>query len=256
MKISVLTASVRPEGLDIVYQCLKKQDFPHDQFEWIVVGNHDLNMIASFDCFNTAGFPGRYFKERPKKEGDFYNVDKAYNDLYKNASGELAVMWTDLTWAPATVLTDFWTHYQNNPKACVGGIGHQYEIVEMGKPQVEVWHDPRARTDFGSFYEIYPIDFEMCLASIPTQAMKDVGGFEEDYDLGAAVGEKEVALRMDKAGYKFYLDQSIEYRAVKHPRLNGKEEWDKHYEVSCALLQHHLYEINQGRRLKLNYLSS
>ena len=123
-----------------------------------------------------------------------------------------------------------------------------------GEPMVNVWKDPRKRQDFGSFYESEPIDFEMCLASIPIEAMKEVGGFDEDYDKGAAVGEKEVALRIDKAGYKFYLDQSIEYRAVKHPILNGTEEWDKHYAISCALLEKHIHEINNGEMLNLNYL--
>ena len=253
MKISVLTASVRPEGLDIVKNCLDKQDFSHDQFEWIIVGNKEVYEYAS-KWHETEDYWINVVLERPKTEGDFYNIDKAYNDLFKDASGELAVMWTDLTWAPNDVLSLFWQHYQNNPKICVGGIGHQYERVEMSKPQVEVWHDPRVRMDYGSFYEINPVDFEMCLASIPIQAMKEVGGFEEEYDKGAAVGEKEVALRMDKLGYKFYLDQSIEYRAVKHPRLNGKEEWDKRYEISCNLLDRHIREINNGERLKLNYL--
>ncbi|MEK6880163.1 MAG: hypothetical protein AABY22_11165, partial [Nanoarchaeota archaeon] len=206
IKLSILTASVRPEGLDIVYQCLRKQDFDPKEFEWIIVGNTEVHeylihqpwedhYVQDGDLFAftlEGGFQIRALTEPSKRKGDFYNLTKSYNLLFNNANGELAVMWTDLTWAPSDVLSLFWQHYQNNPNICVGAIGHQYEKVEMNKPQIEIWHDPRARTDYGSFYEISPIDFEMCLASIPVQAVKDVGGWDEHWDMYAATGEKEI----------------------------------------------------------------
>ena len=196
-------------------------------------------------------------QERPKRPGDFYNLTKSYNDLFKYADGQLAIMWTDLTWAPSTTLTDLWTHYEKNPRALVGGVGDQFEpgIVGMGgEPTVQVWADPRKRTDLGSFYEISPVDFEMCLASIPIQAVYDVGGFDEAFDLYAALGEKELCQRIDKLNYKFYLDQSLIYKAFKHPRLKGQTEWDKHYFEGCQYMEKCLKEINNGTRLKLNYL--
>ena len=49
MKISVITPSIRPEGLKIVRECLLNQTFK--DFEWLVdinwTGKHDLN--ASFN---------------------------------------------------------------------------------------------------------------------------------------------------------------------------------------------------------------
>lgn len=265
MKISVLTASVRPEGLDIVYQCLKKQDFDPKDFEWVIVGNEEVcNFLDSetgdapgYNLIYEADFRIKVVLERPKREGDFYNLTKSYNDLFKHASGELFVQWTDMTWAPTNVLTDFWKHYEKNPKGCVGGVGDQYEpgILGMGgEPIVNIWKDPRKRLDQGSFYEISPVDFEMCLASLPAEGVYAVGGMEEEFDRGAAIGEKCMCLRMDKLGYKFYLDQSIEYKALKHGRLNGTEEWNKAYEISCDLLAKYLPEINNGERIKLNYL--
>ena len=245
MKISVLTASVRPEGLDIVKNCLDKQDFPHDQFEWIIVGNKEVYDYAS-KWHETGDYWVNVVLERPKKEGDFYNIDKAYNDLFKNASGELAVMWTDLTWASPTVLTDFWTHYQKDPNICVGGVGDQYlEEGEFRIPKIMVWKDPRSRTDYGSFWEINPIDFEMCLASIPVRAVKEAHGWKEKWDQFAAMGEKELCLRMDKLGYRFFLSNVIEYKAIKHPRIKP-EEWDVRYEAGCEYMRECISNINQG----------
>ena len=249
MKITVMTPSVRPEGLEIVRQSLEKQDFPKEDFEWVVCTPAPFPPI--FDTVSMAGgVRSRWIEERPKREGDFYNLTKAFNDVFKNAEGELCIMAVDLIWFPADTLTNFWNHYEENKRACVGAIGHQYdpESVEMGKPQVMIWKDPRARLDQGSFYEIYPIDFEMCLASMPRQMWVDAGGFDEDYDQVAALGEKDFCLRADKLGYKFYLDQAIEYRAIQHPRLNGKEVWDAKYEEGCKMFQDKIESLNNGSR--------
>ncbi|MEK6880370.1 MAG: hypothetical protein AABY22_12210, partial [Nanoarchaeota archaeon] len=136
----------------------------------------------------------------------------------------------------------------------IGGIGHQYEEIIESKPEVLIWQDPRAQTQYGSFWEIEPIDQEWCLVSIPRQALIDVGGIDILYDTVAACSEKEANLRMDKAGYRFYLDSSLEYRAFYHPRIQGQKEWDKHYELACKLLEKHIHEIISGNRLKLDYL--
>lgn len=257
MKISVITPSVRPEGLEIVLNSLKKQDFPKEDFEWIVVVNEEAyQWLVEKEINSELPLNFLYIKERPKKEGDFYSLTKALNDGFENATGKLCIIYQDMIWITPDTLSRFWEHYQNNPKICVGAIGNQYDssVIEFGKPQVVVWNDPRKTELYGSFYEINPIDLEVTLVSIPKQAWLDVGGFDEIYDQGAAVGEKEFAIRIDKAGYKPYLDQSIEYRAIKHGRLKGSEEWDKHYAIACALLQKHIHEINEGARLKLDFI--
>lgn len=254
MKISVLTPSIRPEGLDIAYKCLKGQDFDPAEFEWIIVGNQAVVDYANQNYTDGSHkFPIRVFLEREKRDGDFYNLTKSFNDVFKNSEGELGVMLTDMTWITPDTLSRFWDHYQTNAYSCVGGIGHQYETVEMNKPQIMVWRDPRARMDFGSFYEIQPIDFEMCLASIPVKAWKDAGGFDEDFDQVAALGEKDLAIRMDKLGYKFFLDQSMEYRAVKHPRLSPK--WEEYYQKGCKMFEEKFTALNSGTRpAKLKFI--
>ena len=239
MKISVLTPSVRKELLPIVEKCLSRQTFSAESYEWLVCSPKDY------------GF-GEWVPEPPKRDGDYYSLNKAMNALYRASTGELTIEITDGIWFEPDILEKLWNHYEANPKACIGAVGNQYDEIIQGKPEHLVWRDPRMRMDQGSFYEINPNDLELCIGSIPKQAILDVGSVDEEFDKVAALSEKEMALRMDKAGYKFYLDQSIEYRAIKHPRLN--EQWDEKYQEGVKYFQKCVHEIVQRDRMKLSYL--
>lgn len=237
--ISVLTPSVREGGLDMVEKCLKRQTFT--DYEWLVSTPYDAK-----ECAIQVG-------TTPK--GDYhYALNRDWNKLYKAAKGELIVNIVDLLWFTHDVLEKFWNHYQANPKALITTIGHQYNQVINGKPENRIWVDPRARQDQGSFYQCYPSDMEMCLASIPRKAVLDVGGLDEEFDRYAALSEKEMCDRMDKLGYEFYLDQGIEYRALHHPRLTGEDTWNEAYKNGCIYYQKCRKDILNNKRLKLNYV--
>ncbi len=240
LKISVLSPSVRPGGLDVVAKCLKRQSYPKENIEWLVSTNYDP--------------PTPAVQVGMADKGDYYySLNRDWNRLYQKVTGDLIVNIVDLLWFPPDILEKFANHYSNNPKALVGAIGHQYEREENGRYEGLCWQDPRARTDQGSFYEIYPTDMEMCLCSIPIQAIYDVGGLDEEFDKYAAMSEKEMCVRMDKLGYKFYLDQTIEYRALHHPRLN--DEWDKHYFAGADYWKQCLADVESRKRLKLGFVN-
>ncbi len=233
--ISVITPSIRKEGLDMVSQCLKKQT--KTPFEWLIVGPEPVRTDL-----------GKFILEPPKKEGDFYCLNKAWNKAYQAAKGELIVNIVDYIWFSHDTLEKLWWHYQANPKALVTTVGHQYREIVNGKPEYIMWQDPRARMDQGSFYEVAPSEMEMCLASIPRQAILDCGGLDEIYDTCPAVSEKEMCWRLDDLGYKFYIDQSIEYRALHHDRIKG-DLWDKlYFEKTTPLFTKHMEERNLGKR--------
>lgn len=253
-RISCITPSIRPEMLEMVGKCLEKQTFSKSNFEWIIVVPNKNIGYRTEELIDFEQINGHWLVEPVKREGDFYNLNKAWNTAFKKVKGELVISIVDGLWFPKDTLQRFWEHYENNPRACISGVGHQYQEVSNGKPEVLVWRDPRFRMDYGSFWEINPIDCELCCTSIPKQAILDVGGVDEEYDRGAACSEKEMCLRMDKAGYRFFIDSSIEYRAIYHPRIGGKEEWDKHYDIACDLLAKHIHEINNGTRLKLDFI--
>jgi len=237
LKISCITPSIRPEMLEIVERCLSRQTL--QSYQWIVVSPKNYKF-------------GEWVQDPPRKEGDFYGLNKAWNAGLKRAEGKLFVSIVDGLWFPPYLLERLWQYYERDPMSCIGGVGHQYSRIENNKPEGLVWQDPRVRSDT-TFWEISPIDMEWCIASIPMKAIQNVGGIDANiYDKVAALSEKEINVRMSKLGYKFYLDSTIEYRAIKHERLNS--EWDKKYEEGCKIFNQHLKEIEAGKRLKLDYL--
>ena len=258
--ITVITPTVRPEMLQVIIKCLGRQDFK--DFEWIIITpeNTKLDLSSCYQnglSFISAGDPGnmKWLIEPPKREGDFYRLSGALNKGFQESKGELVVVIMDGNWFPPDTLSKFWSHYQANPKGLIGSIGHQYDgLDETGKPTDMMWQDPRARTDLGTFYEVAPSEIEFSMCSIPKQALLDCGGIDEDYDKGPAVGEKEMCWRLDKLGYKFYLDQTIEYRAIHHPRLTN--DWDDMYhKVTTPMFIEHMRQLSENRRLlKLDYV--
>lgn len=249
--ISITTPSVRPNMLPIVAQSLERQNFK--EFEWLIGSPKDLEN----DIKKAVGnIPFVFVPEPPANEGDFYNLNKCWNALFKQVKGELIVNIVDGIWFPSDTLTNLWTNFENDPKSCVGLIGHQYEANGADRPMVMVWRDPRDRQDYGSFWEIEWIDFELCLASIPHKAILDVGGCDIKGDQFAALFEKEMCARIQKLGYKFFLDNSFQYRALQHPRIHGEEEWNKKYKEGFSYFDQCIREINAGKRLKLDFLTN
>ena len=235
--ISVVTPTIRPDSLLMNKKCLDRQTYK--DFEWLIVSPFKIDF-------------GTWIKEPEERKGDFYNLNKAWNGAFKQAGGELVVSIVDLMWFPPDTLEKLWLFYQENPMQCVGGIGHQYDQIVNDKPEHLVWRDPREQFH-STFNQIPPIDYELCLASLPLKGIKEVGGVDEKFDKYAALSEKEMCIRMANIGYKFFLDQTIEYRAYKHPRIN--EEWDKKYQEGMSYFNKCVEEIAKGTRKKLDYLN-
>ena len=247
MKISVVTPSIRPEFLPIVGKCLSRQS--EQDFQWLIGTPYKL-----FPEYEEIDLHCEYIldPEPEKEKGDYYNLNKCWNSLFKLAKGDLIVSIVDGLWFPPDTLEKLYAHYESNPKSCITTIGHQYDQIENGKPEHLVWTDPRARLDQGSYYEVLYREMELCIASFPRQAVIDVGGVDEEFDKYAALSEKEMMARMYKAGYKLFIDQTIEYRAIKHDRLS--EEWDERYNAGWKYFETCMKEIEQGTRLKLAFL--
>ena len=253
MKISVITPSVRPENLKIIAKCLMRQDFK--EWEWLIISPKlaNLSFLPKMGLYapsltNPEGVGCfRLLADPEKREGDFYRLCGAWNRGFNEAKGELIISIQDGIWFPPDMLSRLWTHYQNNPKGLVTAIGHQYDQIDkLGKPTNLMWQDPRARMDQGSFYEVAPSEMEFAVCSVPKQALIGCGGIDEEYDKGAAVGEKEMCFRLDKLGYKFYIDQTIEYRAIHHPRLT--KDWDEKYKISSAIFIEHMRQLDENQR--------
>lgn len=236
--ISVITPTVRVEGLRVIRDCLDKQTYK--DFEWIVVAPKELHDKVDVPCDLLLSDP-------PKNEGDFWSLCKAWNLAYSKAKGELIVNIQDWVWFKPSMLERFWGHYQDNPKSLVTAVGDHYERLEDGIPAELVWNDPRKRQDMGTFYRVDHTEMEMTVCSVPKQAVLDCGGVDEEYDKGPGVQEKEMCLRLEVLGYGMFIDQGLEYKAIRHPRLTT--DWDeKYWSVTAKLYEKHVKELLAVKR--------
>ena len=195
--ISVLTLSVRPEGLALVEKALKRQTFK--DFEHIIQG-----------------------RAIPLADPNVWTLNYDYNEAIKKSKGDLIVSWQDWTYADPTALEKFWFHYQQEPKTLVTAVGNKYADDTW---TVKTWQDPRERSDQGTFYPCYFNDIEFNLCSIPRSALFDIGGFDESLDRYFGMDGYSVVDRINLfGGYDFKIDQTIKSYSLEHGRPENWEE--------------------------------
>lgn len=166
MKISVLTPTIRPEGLEIVKECLRNQTL--QDFEWLTeVGlglEHDLN--------------------------------QAWNKMIKRASGELVVFYQDWIKIENNGLEKFWKEYQKDE-------GNWMYTAPVGK--VDKWED-EPRWDWRNFKKGEEVNYNECemdWGASPVWILRDVGGFDETLDKYWSFDNPNLCYRAEKRGIKF-----------------------------------------------------
>lgn len=167
MKISVVTPTIRPEGLKITQQCLAEQSF--QDFEWLV----------------EVGIPG-----------NGHDLNAAYNRMLKRAKGELIVSLQDYIKVLPDYLTKFWQTYQDNPDTFITApVGKIDNLDYEGSAR---W-DWRAYRDAKPNWQCWEIDS----GCAPKEALFKIGGFDEALDKHWSCDNLNVGKRAELAGYKF-----------------------------------------------------
>lgn len=231
IKISVLTPSIRKEGLGLVKKALSQQSF--QEFEWLV------------------GSPFEYhdaYWVKDNFKGGYWSLNRIYNKLIKKAKGELIVSWQDFTYAKPDALEKFWVDYEAT-HGVISGVGNKYSDDTWTSM---VWKDPRERADQGSFYACNPVDIEINFAAIPKKGLYDIGGFDEEMDfLGFGLDGVSVSQRLDLLGYMTYLDQANKSYSLTHGRPTG---WDEHNLLGDKYFEHMKGLIDKDVWPRLKYL--
>lgn len=166
MKISVITPSIRPEGLEIVQECLKRQTFT--DFEWLVeVGlgkEHDLN--------------------------------KAFNKMLRRAKGELIVIYQDWIKIQDNGLELFWNEYQKTPDMFLTApVGKQQYKDFLGNVNWDWRYYKEGSIDW--------LNWEIDWGAASLALLKQIGGFDETLDKYWSFDNVNVACRANLAGFKF-----------------------------------------------------
>ena len=214
--ISVITPTVRPDGLDIVHQSLLKQTYPN--WEWLIGSTFDPHIKES-----------RWIKD--DFSGGMWTLNRIYNKLVKQAHGKIIVSLQDNIYITPDGLQKFADALDLMGEIIISGVGDQYErLNDYGKPEIKIWADPRKNTKYGSFYECYPQDIEWNYCALPKRLIVDSGGFDEEMDMRCrGVDAFQLMQRLDGLGYKSYLDQDNESFTIRHDRSNygGEDAWNK-----------------------------
>lgn len=230
-KITVITPSIRKEGLKIVEQALKKQTFR--DFEWLIGSPFDPEISEA-----------KWVKDDFK--GGFWTLNRCWDALFKKANGELIICWQDNIWCPPDTLEKFYNNVLATGEM-VTGIGDQYEkIGKYGKPEIKIWNDPRRTKKYGSFYEVNFNDIEFNLAAFLKKLIEEVGGIDIELDFrGYGADLFQVADRLNDLGHRFYIDQTCESYTIRHGR--EKKDWDeKHILLNGEYQKRKLELLNSG----------
>lgn len=179
IRITVVTPSIRPEGLARVRAGLLEQTFK--DFEWLV----EINWTGETD-FN-----------------------EAMNRMIGRARGELIVSVQDFIRIPPGGLQRFWDAYVEKPgfyTAPVGKIVHEED-------------DPRWDWRVHKDGPIAWNEWEICYGAAPRKALIDIGGFDEILDSAWGFDNVNTAYRAHLAGYPFYCMPENQSVAIDHDAL-------------------------------------
>jgi glycosyltransferase involved in cell wall biosynthesis len=270
-KISVMTLTNRYGGIDVAWNCLRRQTF--DDFEWVLVDAIDRQKEVEEYVSDKRL---KYIKQNKTPDKALTNLAHADNQGFANCDGELIVCLQDYIWINPTGLEKFWeAHQAYGGKILVTGVGDQYGIPAKeditdqhgkitvfkepytGKPEKVVWRDPRRRLDQGTFYMCNPPDWEMNWASIPRKVVYEMGGMDEEYDFhGFAWDNVNISQRADMLGYRQYIDQTNDCMGFWHD-----DWWPNPLKVNRVSPQEYhlksMKEMSEGiRPIKLDYLKN
>lgn len=222
--ISVIFVTNRKGALEILHENLKRQTFKN--FEVIIAD--DLHDERSYP---EADYTVKHFKPRLKKDGDAWNLNKAYNDCLVRVQGELIVFLQDFIWIPSNGLERFWEIYELYPNDLVTGVGHKAKIGLEGISET----DERVFGDMG----ISPGNeshYEFNWSSCPTS--KSVY-LDEDMDKNYG-GENQVfALGVQKKfNNKIWIDRSNRCIGYSQEQCGGRpDDWEERHSNKGVLAQ-------------------
>ena len=210
MKISVVTLSVRPEGLKIVEKALRRQT--ERSFDWVI----------GTPTKPDVGIEHIWIQDPPKPEGLYWQVYRQYNECIRQSRGDLIVSVQDYTYFNPDALEKFLFYHEKEPKTLVTGVGNKYtDETWLSK----TWQDPRERTDQGTLYGCYYNDIEWNFCAVPKEAIYAVGGWDETLDKYSSLCGLDVLARINLiGGYDFKIDQTNKSYSLEHGRLPNWEE--------------------------------
>lgn len=208
MRISVITPSIRPAGLDVTIETLKHQTFK--DFEHVT---------------------------KLSEVGPVSDLCASLNDCIRRSQGELIVILQDYTKVAPDALQRCWDRYQEDPE-----VGWTFVLQKTNDWQTITKSDWRLDRPDGSY--VAWNEWETDFACIPRKAILEVGGWDEDFDSGFSWDNVEIAYRMFKLGWGFRVDTRNRALAWDH---DAHIPHPYRHKPNRDLWVGKKYEIDQGK---------
>jgi len=195
MKITVITPTIRPEGLVIMRESLMKQTMPHKDWEWLV----DINVTGKHD------------------------LNAAFNRMIKKSKGELIVFYEDYTKITPDALERWWKAYQEQPDTLFTAPLGKCDNLEFKPPYAWDWRAGKQRADQTDYTDCLWRCCELDWGAVPKKILYEIGGFDERLDQFWSMDNVSMGKRADILGYKFkclFTNPAIAYdhdAHIKHP---------------------------------------
>lgn len=270
-RVTVLTCTARPGGIDIAWAGLKNQSFT--DFEWLVVDElNDVRRGKIEEFCNDSRV--KVHRSPRRRAGVFWNLSRCLNYGVQKAEGELIVFLQDYIFIPTHGLERFVKQYdelKQQGDSIIAGVGHKYIVdsltVKNINAPISIFNEPfdyykhhltihsrDPRMKNRGLHLCNPLEWEANWAVFPRKAAFDVGGFDEDFDAGWGYDNVNFAERCFEAGYFSWLDENNESFSVSHEALFNDHDFKECAPNNEKLWSRKLKEINKGT-WKLQYLS-
>ena len=178
MRVSVVTPTIRPEGLLDVQQSLERQTLT--DFEWLV----EVGVTSHGNDLN-----------------------RAYNRMLRRATGSLVVSIQDYTMFGDSLLEELYRSHEENPS-----IWYTVDVAHTDGIVTEYdWRHYRKGEDINF------MEYELCVGSFPLVGMRQIGGFDEELDeLTWGFDNVNVGFRAKRAGFPLKVHPTAEAVQYKH----------------------------------------
>lgn len=201
IKVSVLSPSIRPEGLKVIQECLKRQTMQN--FEWLV----------------EIGVPGKG-----------HDLNAAFNRMIRRSKGELLIFLEDYTKIMDDGLERFWKAYQEHPDTMfTSPLG---KVDNFGdKPRWD-WRSYKQKETQKDYTDCLSRCWECDWACAPRKIFYDIGGFDEELDKWWSGDNVSVGIRAELKGYKFkclFTNPAVAWDHDAHTKHPFREKFNSSF---------------------------
>lgn len=233
-KISLYTPTVRNGFWNIMASNLASQT--HEDFEWIIVdGQEKSRADIAMKYARDYGLNINYIHQPKTKRT--YSLCNANNLGIKAATGKLFVFLQDFVLITPTALEELLNVSNKHPGDFIAPVDNYFAPkVKPDTSNKEDWFNGEVDV-IGEFMrnnirvqnlgirEATSItDFEQNFGAVPTETLRELGGYYEFFDEALGWDDTEIIWRGQKLGHNLWIDDTNQCICIDHHKTLGVDE--------------------------------